>query len=155
MLQETKKLSIDKNCFRSFGEARTKIGFTLRPKGRQGGMLIAWRTDLYEVKAVEYGIYSVSVKLLNQGSWWLLCIYSLSSNGGKEEFWIELNDLSNLVEGTWWIGGASTRSYTSEIKMIWIHFSNGKSSIHGSRTIPCLIFHSKIPFSLDPTSDPT
>lgn len=94
-------------------------------------------------------------KLLNQGSCWLLCIYSLSSNRGKEEFWIELNDLGNLVEGTWWIGGASTRSYTSEIKMIWIHFSNGKSSIHGSRTIPCLIFHSKIPFSLDPTSDPT
>lgn len=32
-------------------------------------------------------------------------IYGPASNIGKEEFWIEFNDLGNFKEGAWCIGG--------------------------------------------------
>lgn len=70
-------------------------------------MLIGRKSDLCEVRDVESGNYSLSVNFFNRDSgfsWCLSCIYGPSTNRGKEEFWIELNDLGNLIEGDWCIG---------------------------------------------------
>lgn len=65
-----------------------------------GGMLIAWKLDLYELLSIEYGIYTRSVKLSNCNTGfpvWISCIYGPSSNRGKDEFWTELYDLGNSM----------------------------------------------------------
>lgn len=71
-------------------------------------MLIAWKSDLYTLLAVEYGIYTISVKLFDCSTGfigWISCVYGPPSNRGKEEFWIELYDLGSLIEEPWCIGG--------------------------------------------------
>lgn len=50
-------------------------------EGTAGGMLICWKSDLFKVRAIESGLYSLSVKLFNQDSGfscWLSCIYGPS-----------------------------------------------------------------------------
>lgn len=67
-----------------------------------GHMLIAWKIDLFELISLEYGVYSLSVKLFNPSSGftgWISGVYNPSSNRGKEEFWIEILGLVNLIEG--------------------------------------------------------
>lgn len=69
--------------------------------GQQGGMLIDWKTHLFKLEAVEYGSYSLSAKLMDSTlgfSWWISFTYGPASNHGKEEFWVELNDLGNSLE---------------------------------------------------------
>lgn len=108
IFQETKKHSIDKLCFRSFWGGRN-IDWVFSPAdGAAGGMLIRWKTELFDIQATEQGIFSLSIKISNRDnwfSWWLSCIYGPSTNKDKEEFWIELNDLGNLGERAWCVGG--------------------------------------------------
>lgn len=61
-------------------------------------MLIGWREDLLDILAVEYGSYSLTAKFTTKFEgykWWLSCIYGLSTNDGKKDFWLEINDLRN------------------------------------------------------------
>lgn len=37
--------------------------------------------------------------------WWLSCIYGPSFHSSKCGFWIELDDLGNLIDGLWCVGG--------------------------------------------------
>lgn len=69
--------------------------------------MIYCRTDLFNVTAFEFRIFSLSPKLLDfqsDLSRWLSCVYGLSSNFNRENL-IELNDLGNLVDGAWCVGG--------------------------------------------------
>lgn len=72
--------------------------------GSAGGMLIAWKTELFKLEAVEYGAFSLSAKL-SECKLGISCIYGPASNIGKEELWLELNNLGNLPEGACCIGG--------------------------------------------------
>lgn len=80
-------------------------------------MLIAWKTELFKLEAVEQGAFLLSAKLLDCNlriSWWISCIYSFASNTDKEEFWLKLSDLGNLTEGPWYIGGHFSKVLYSE-----------------------------------------
>lgn len=85
-------------------------------KVQTGGMIIAWRTNLFDLKAIVMGsILSVKLQDGNLGFlWWLSCVCGPSSIRGKEEFWTELNWLRELgvQEET------STKFYTKWIGMI-------------------------------------
>lgn len=83
-------------------------GFILLQLVQRRDVLIAWKSELFKLEAVEYGAFSLSANLLDckmGTSWWISCIYGPASNIGKEEFWIELNDLGNLTKCKWCIGG--------------------------------------------------
>lgn len=71
-------------------------------------LLTAWRKDLLHILAVEHGSYALATKFSSKNDgyeWWLSCIYGSSTNDGKEDFWLELNDLKNLVDRFWCMGG--------------------------------------------------
>lgn len=87
-------------------------------------MLIEWKTDLLKLDAVEYGPFSLSSKFLECNSEFSRlnsCIYGPASNNGQEEFWVELNELGDLTEGAWCIGGDFNEVLYSEDR-------NGRSS---------------------------
>lgn len=117
MLQESKKQKIDKP-FRSFQGGRNKDWIFSPAEGSAGGMVTGWKADLFEVQAVEYGIFSLSVNLSIRESGfscWLSCIYGLSTNRGKEEFQIELNDLVIWLMERGVLAGTSMRFSIQEI----------------------------------------
>lgn len=105
MVQEPKKHRVDKIC--SFWSGRN-IDYLFSPaEGSAGGMvmvgtLICSRFGMLKsVFSLSLSLTHLSLKLLNrnsQFSWWLCCIYGPSKYMEKEEFWIELNDLGNLVD---------------------------------------------------------
>lgn len=71
-------------------------------------MLIGWKTELFKVNQIKYGIFSLSMKIRSNREdfqWWLSCIYGPSVYHYKNDFWIELNNLVNLIEGPWCAGG--------------------------------------------------
>lgn len=108
MIQETKKFSVHKQCFRTFWGGRNKDWIHIPSQGSAGGVLIAWRTYLFELTAVEHGFFSLSARITDRNSgfsWLLSCIYGSSMNIGKQEFWIELNDIGNLIKGAWCVRG--------------------------------------------------
>lgn len=76
--------------------------------GSSRGLLIAWRSEKFDDIQVEYGTFSLLAKLQDKqvdNQWWITCIYGPPSNMGKLEFWMELNDIGNLIVGPWYIGG--------------------------------------------------
>lgn len=107
MLQETKKSTITKSCFKSFW-GRSNKEWIYSPSKRSVGLhAYSLESELFKLEAVECGAFSLSAKLSDSRlgtSWWISCIYGRASNIGKEEFWIESNDLGNLTEGAWCIG---------------------------------------------------
>lgn len=58
-----------------------------------------WKSDTFDQLQVEYGIYSLSIKLKEKKDeklWWINCIYDPSINSGKSNFWTELNDILEI-----------------------------------------------------------
>lgn len=109
--------------------AELRNGFTLLQSVSAGGMLIAWKSELFKLEAFECGAFSLSARLLDRKlgtSWCISCIYGPASNIGKEEYWIELNDLGNLTEGNWCIGGDFNEVLYSEDR-------KGRSSSNSQR----------------------
>lgn len=43
--------------------------------------------------------------MLNGYEWWLSCIYGPPTNNGKKRILDEINDLGNLVDRSWCMGG--------------------------------------------------
>lgn len=77
-------------------------------------MIIAWKPDLFDLRAVEYGSFtlSVNVSVRESGySWWLSCIYVPSTSIGNEDF--RINDLGYLIDGAWCVGGNSNEDLYS------------------------------------------
>lgn len=105
MVQEPKKHRVDEMCLCSFWSGRN-IDYVFSPaEGSAGGMvmvgtLICSRFGMLK-SVFSLSLSHLSLRLLNrnsQFSWWLCCIYGPSKYKEKEEFWIELNDLGNLVD---------------------------------------------------------
>lgn len=69
--------------------------------------MLTWKKDMFELKAGEFGLFFLcqTFRLHLGQSWWISCIYGPSSNIGKDEVWIEHNDIGNLVDGAWCVGG--------------------------------------------------
>lgn len=74
-------------------------------QGSAEGVTIAWRTYLFKITAVEYGLFSLPKKFSDRKSGFVVVITHLAMNTGKEECWTELNNLGNLVEGAWCVVG--------------------------------------------------
>lgn len=108
MLQETKISEINKQCLSSFWGIRN-IDWVFSPAKRLAeGLMITWKKDMLEVQQIEYGIPSLSVKLKGkrEGKQWCLSyIYSPSIYSSKADFWTDLNDLANLIDRHWCLGG--------------------------------------------------
>lgn len=58
MFQETKKPTNSTQCFRSFRGGRNRDRIQSPSLGAAGGMLIAWKSDLFKLEVVEDGSYS-------------------------------------------------------------------------------------------------
>lgn len=104
-------------------------GFILLQLVQRRDVLIAWKSELFKLEALECGAFSLSARLLDRKlgtSWCISCIYGPASNIGKEEYWIELNDLGNLTEGKWCIGGDFNEVLYSEDR-------KGRSSSNSQR----------------------
>lgn len=56
-LQETKKRKVDTKCLSSVWGVYNKGWITLPSHGTAGGLLIAWKGDLYDLIATEYGSF--------------------------------------------------------------------------------------------------
>lgn len=61
-----KKELIDKKCFQSVWGTRIREWVLTPANGSAGGMLVAWNKDSFVLLSIEYGIYSLSVKLFNR-----------------------------------------------------------------------------------------
>lgn len=76
MLQEFKKLWVDKKVLPSFIGGRKKDWVFSPAKGSAGGMLIGRRADLFEVRPLKLVIsHSVNLSIRDSGfPWWLCCV---------------------------------------------------------------------------------
>lgn len=106
-LQETKKRKVDTKCLSSVWGVYNKGWITVPSHGTAGGLLIAWKGDSYDLITTEYGTFlSVKLQEKQQGNlWWITCVYGLSINADKSDFWIELNDIGNLIDAPWCTSG--------------------------------------------------
>lgn len=108
MLQEQKKSYVQWRCLNSLWGNRN-IEWTYSPtEGTAGGMMFGWKRIYLRSFETEYGLYSLSVKFKakREGNfWWLSCIYGSSVYSSKSEFWNDLNDLGNLIDGPWCVRG--------------------------------------------------
>lgn len=66
MTQETQKQTTDKGCFCSFWGGENKDIVFSPADGSARGMFIGWKLDLFDIRATEHGIYSLSINLLNR-----------------------------------------------------------------------------------------
>lgn len=91
-----------------FGEVKAILGWIFPSMELWGGLLILWKSNLFEVVTSEYGLYSTMVKSRkkqNGNLLWFTCIYGPSTNLDKSNFWKELNDIGNLIDELWCIAG--------------------------------------------------
>lgn len=84
-----KKNVVCRKRLASFWGLRGKDYIFVPAKRAAGGLLIGWKSDFFNMKAVEYGSFSITAQLLakNDGFvWWLNCIYGPSTREGKKDF---------------------------------------------------------------------
>lgn len=108
MIQETKKLDITQRCLSSIWGIRNIESISCQAEGTAGGNVDRMEDRIFDVNQIEYGVFSLYVRLRKKqdGLQWLLsCIYGPTVHLNKEDFWIELDDLGNLIEGPWCVGG--------------------------------------------------
>lgn len=63
MIQETKKRFIDRKCLSSFWGRQNCKWTDIPSNGAVRGLLIIWKSDLFDIVTSEHGIYLLSVKL--------------------------------------------------------------------------------------------
>lgn len=59
MLQEPKNMEINKRCLSSIWGISSPEWISSPADGTAGGMLIGWKSDLFEAYQTEYGVFSV------------------------------------------------------------------------------------------------
>lgn len=95
-------MEVNRKCLSSQWGIRSVDWISSPAEGSAGGLLIGWKMELFEVQQIQYGIFSLSVKFRNKKEgfhWCLSCIYGPSVYSNKNELWIDLNDLGNLIHG--------------------------------------------------------
>lgn len=109
MFHETKERHLTESNLLYFG-APTGKGFHILSCLRSCWWY-ANRMEIYllDIKAVECGSFSLTAQFAAKSDgyeWWLSCIYGPPTNNGKKRILDGINDLGNLVDRSWCIGGA-------------------------------------------------
>lgn len=87
--------------------------------GAAGGVLLAWRRDVWEASLPTALTHSISVKLKCTGShdaWWLTAVYGPQSDKAKREFLAELRSFREANDGPWLICGDFNMIYQAADK---------------------------------------
>jgi hypothetical protein len=77
--------------------------------GAAGGVLIAWRSDLWDGTLPNIGRFSVTIRLRALSSyslpWWLSNVYGPTAMSEKAEFLQEIRDIHASTSGPWLVCG--------------------------------------------------
>lgn len=77
--------------------------------GAAGGVLIAWRSNLWDASLPSTGRFSVTIRLCALSSdsspWWLTNVYGPTTMSEKPEFLQELRDIRASTSGSWLVCG--------------------------------------------------
>ncbi|KAJ1287483.1 hypothetical protein BS78_02G013300 [Paspalum vaginatum] len=88
--------------------------------GLSGGILVAWRRDIWSVTTVVTRTWSITAKvgLLSSESlnWWLTVVYGPCSDASKRDFLQELCDVRSSRPGPWLVGGDFNMIYMAADK---------------------------------------
>ncbi|KAK9154956.1 hypothetical protein Sjap_002436 [Stephania japonica] len=107
VIQETKKMVIDRWDITSIWRGRFKEWVFLPAEGTKGGIVIVW--DVRKVKVVNNitGEFSISIQVEEAGgvNWWLTGVYGPASTRGRSRFWDEVAALAGLCGPSWCIAG--------------------------------------------------
>jgi hypothetical protein len=84
----------------------------------RGGILVAWRDDLFSTESHRVHHHSVSVKFASDGdhAWWFSGIYGPHSDGDKPAFLEELREVRSHCSGPWMLAGDFNMIYCAEDK---------------------------------------
>jgi hypothetical protein len=81
---------------------------TIPTVGTHGGILVAWRTEVWMITDVSRSAHLLSLKISlasSPGDWWLTTVYGLHRDQDKPAFISELRGVRSLCIGPWLIGG--------------------------------------------------
>ncbi|BFG20710.1 hypothetical protein CerSpe_069840 [Prunus speciosa] len=107
MLQETKKMLIDRKLIGNIWGSKFREWICLPSIGSSGGILIVWNTKAVKVKESLLGSYTVSINCADSEGkeWWLTGVYGPNGSRERPLLWEELADLYGLCDPNWCIGG--------------------------------------------------
>ncbi|XP_062073105.1 uncharacterized protein LOC133777487 isoform X1 [Humulus lupulus] len=107
VLQEVKKVKIDRRFIGSIWRSRFKAWIYQEPLGRSGGTLIVWDTRSVSVSDSLVGEFTVSIRIVAEGKypWWFTGVYGPVIYGRRESFWDELAGLQVICGSHWCLGG--------------------------------------------------
>jgi exonuclease III len=106
-LQQSKLDACDDNLILNLCGAGYDF-FDLPSSHTSGGILLAWRRDVWTATNVMRGRFSLSAKIsLIEAAekWWLTCVYGPQLEEEKIFFLDELRQVKNGCEGTWMVCG--------------------------------------------------
>jgi mannosylglycoprotein endo-beta-mannosidase len=91
ILQETKKVEVDRRLVSSIWGSRFKDWVSIPAFGTAGGLVLIWNTRYVSVLESVVGAFSVSIKIqgVNRSDWWLTGVYG--PNGYREDFLLGRN----------------------------------------------------------------
>lgn len=107
VLQEVKKINIDRNFVGSIWCSRFKDWLLLPYVGRSGGIVIMWDARNVKVIGSLIGDFSVSVHIENFDGkqWWFTGVYGPNKSNRRTQFWDELAGLFTVCGDAWCLGG--------------------------------------------------
>jgi endonuclease/exonuclease/phosphatase family metal-dependent hydrolase len=118
-LQETKLAHITMHNILSFLGQDFSSSFVFLPAQQtRGGILVAWRSDMFTAECHRVHRHSVSVKFRMDAehSWWFSGIYGPHLDSDKPSFLEELREVRHLCSGPWMLAGDFNMIYSSEDK---------------------------------------
>lgn len=80
----------------------------------RGGILVAWRDDVFLAECHRVHCYSVLIKFKTDGeqSWWFSGIYGPHLDAEKPAFLEELREVRSLCSGPWMLAGDFNMIYS-------------------------------------------
>lgn len=110
ILQETKKVEVDRKLVGSIWGAKFKNWVSIPSTGRSGragGILIMWNTKIVSVLESVVGDFTVSIKIegCNDQHWWLSGVYGPNNVRERINFWEEVAGLFGLCGPKWCLAG--------------------------------------------------
>lgn len=90
--------------------------FYLPADGVSGGVLVAWRRDVWIGTAPCARCFSVTVRLADANPWCLSSVYGPTMQVDKEPFLLELVEISDVVQDAWLVCGNFNMIYQAQDK---------------------------------------
>lgn len=84
-----------------------------------GGILVAWRTDRWEVSSIVHHSYALSVRIMRTDDpepWWLTTVYGPFGNNERATFLQEIRDFRASNHGPWALTGDFNLIYQARDK---------------------------------------